>query len=294
VTPQGDKPDRPAPTPSELAIQQMMEEMEAQAKADIVQFGDASIAAPFTSKFPSIECICHVIRQGRCTLVTTLMLFKVMGINALICAYCMSVLYLDGVKASEAQQTLQGILIVFLSLNIATAKPLDGLSKQRPLRNIFNLYTLLTVTCQFGIHLGCLMAMVKMAKDATPSGKPGSWDAVVDQEKEFEPSILNTSVWLMQMVLQTSNYAVNYRGHPFMESITENRKMFYTLTTPIIALVAIVLGWLPEFTAWFQLVEFDVEYRFNVIKIICVDIFGAFLVDRALLFLLGSSKLRLK
>ena len=77
-----------------------------------------------------------------------------MGINALICAYCMSVLYLDGVKASEAQQTLQGILIVFLSLNIATAKPLDGLSKQRPLRNIFNLYTLLTVTCQFGIHLG--------------------------------------------------------------------------------------------------------------------------------------------
>ena len=87
-------------------------------------------------------------------LVFPFQLFKVMGINALICAYCMSVLYLDGVKASEAQQTLQGILIVFLSLNIATAKPLDGLSKQRPLKNIFNLYTLLTVTCQFGIHLG--------------------------------------------------------------------------------------------------------------------------------------------
>ena len=49
---------------------------------------------------------------------------------------------------------------------------------------------------------GCLMSMVKMAKDATPSGKPGAWDAVVDQAKEFEPSILNTSVWLMQMVLQ--------------------------------------------------------------------------------------------
>ena len=52
-----------------------------------------------------------------------------------------------------------------------------------------------------------------------------------------------------------------------MESITENRKMFYTLTTPIVALVAIVLGWFPDFTEWFQLVEFDAEYRVNVIKV---------------------------
>ena len=43
--------------------------------------------------------------------------------------------------------------------------------------------------------------------------------------------------------------------------------MFYTLTTPIVALVAIVLGWFPDFTEWFQLVEFDAEYRVNVIKV---------------------------
>ena len=74
-------------------------------------------------------------------------------------------------------------------------------------------------------------------------------------------------VHLLILLPQTSNYAVNYRGHPFMESITENRKMFYTLTIPIVTLCAIVLGWFPEFTQWFQLIEFEGEYRINVVKV---------------------------
>ena len=42
-------------------------------------------------------------------------------------------------------------------------------------------------------------------------------------------------------------------------------------------------------------VPFGARYIISLLsQIICVDIFGAFLVDRALLFLLGSSKLRLK
>lgn len=153
---------------AEKFTQTMMENEMDDDEPPTIKLGDASVAAPFTSKLSNVIAIPNIIRQGRCTLVATIQMYKILALNCLISAYSLSVLYLEGIKFGDGQVTISGMLMSVCFLSISRAKSVEGLSKERPQPNIFNFYIIGSILGQFAIHIVTLIFIARYCDKLAP------------------------------------------------------------------------------------------------------------------------------
>ncbi|KAI8149877.1 hypothetical protein BJV82DRAFT_585075 [Fennellomyces sp. T-0311] len=255
----------------ESMTSKFMEDMDME-EPPTIKFGDASVAAPFTSKLRNVMAVNNIIRQGRCTLVATIQMYKILALNCLISAYSLSVLYLDGIKFGDLQVTISGMLMAVCFLCISRGKPLQKLSKERPQPNIFNPYIILSVLGQFAVHIAALIYVNSLANHYEPPKE-------VDLEGEFEPSLLNSGVYLIQLSMQVSTFAINYQGYPFRERIQDNKTLYYGLLSVGGIALAGATELFPEVNEQLKLVKFPSAFRDKLTFCMILDYGISYLIE---------------
>ncbi|KII85628.1 hypothetical protein PLICRDRAFT_166290 [Plicaturopsis crispa FD-325 SS-3] len=254
------------------SITDKMADMEGEEDVPKIKLGDASCAAPFTSKLSHVSAITHIIRQGRCTLVATIQMYKILALNCLITAYSLSVQYLDGIKFGDYQVTITGMLMSVCFLCISRAKPVEKLSRERPLGNIFNFYVLLSVLIQFALHIASLVYITELSRKYEERGP-------IDLEAKFEPSLLNTAIYLLGLSQQVSTFAINFQGRPFREGIRENPTLWWGLVGASAVAFSGATDFMPEMNRWLQIVVMEDSFKFRLTATMAIDFVGCWLIE---------------
>ncbi|KAJ9454587.1 putative manganese-transporting ATPase PDR2 [Diplonema papillatum] len=269
----------------------------------MIRPGDASVAAPFTSRLPTIKSCVDLIRQGRCTLLSALQQQQIMMLESLIQAFTLSALSLEGARQSERQMMASSWLLSIAILAFTYATPVDKMHPVRPLRSLFHPAIFFSMFGQALIHIYCMNEAVTMA---TRSMGPDELAAVVEfhrraaakeiVEEEYEnamdyymafwsspfkPNLLNTVVFLVESSQTVAVLFVNYKGRPWMKGLLENHALFLSLFTTFAGVAYIAWGVSPEINSMFHFAAFpDDDFRWNTIRLVAISVVGTFIWDR--------------
>lgn len=68
-------------------------------------------------------------------------------------------------------------------------------------------------------------------------------------DADFEPNLVNTVCFLVQWVVQLTTFSVNYIGHPFNQSLVENKGLALALRWGMLGYFVAVINLVP-YTDW--------------------------------------------
>ncbi|XP_075717881.1 putative cation-transporting ATPase 13A5 isoform X2 [Rhinoderma darwinii] len=100
---------------------------------------EASVASPFTSKIPNIECVPKLLKEGRNTFVTSICLFKYLIMYTLVELICMLLLFWKQTLLGNYQYLMQDIAItVTVLLTMSITGPAPKLAPYRPAMSLLS------------------------------------------------------------------------------------------------------------------------------------------------------------
>ncbi|XP_030590233.1 polyamine-transporting ATPase 13A2 isoform X1 [Archocentrus centrarchus] len=238
---------------------------------------EASVASPFTSKTENISCVPLLIREGRCSLVTSFSLFRFMALYSLI-QFC-SVLILYTVKTSVADLQFlycDFFLVTLLAIVMGRGGPSEELHPSRPPASLLALPVLGSLfihTCM--ITLGQLSALFITTSE--------DWYIPLNSTQFGTanlPNMENTSVFAISGFQYIIMSVVVTKSYP------HKKPLYYNVVFLCLLLIHFgVMTWLvlypgPFFSRILQLYNFsDMNFKLLLISLAALNFLTCFVVE---------------
>jgi cation-transporting ATPase 13A1 len=135
------------------------------------------------------------------------------------------------------QMTASGLVTAGLFFFLSQAKPLAQLAPARPPSSVFAASISVSIVGQFVIHLASLLATLRLCQQYISPD-----DSTLAMDGKFQPNVINSAMFLLSVAMQINNFVVNYRGHPFTQSIQDNYLLWRSVQAIYLALLVLAGG----------------------------------------------------
>lgn len=104
----------------------------------------------------------------------------------------------------------------------------------------------------------------------------------IEPDSEFESNLVNTVSYMVSMMIQVATFAVNYMGHPFNQSISENKPFKIALFGAVVFFTVITSDLFRDLNDWLKLVPLPRELRDKVLIWAALMFVGCYTWERFL------------
>ncbi|KAA6390249.1 MAG: putative p-type ATPase superfamily [Streblomastix strix] len=283
--------------------QQLGEQQHNQSQQTLIHLGDASSAAPFSARTGSLKAVIDVIRYGRVTKMNIQRLFKITALYSLINAYYLSFLTLVEARKSERQLTLWDMTLRLFMYSRRMVQPLKRLSSVRPPNSIFSLYQMLSLIGQSVVQLAVLgyacnlaikadphhfevltarhaiikelqekIEQAKLTKDPKLKEYIDEWSQLSAKLK-FQPTLVNSVVFLILFMQSFSIQSTFYVGRPFMEGFFDRKILIVSLLSGIFVVIFFALEIVPPINRLLDFTPFPTKkLKLQIIALLAVSL----------------------
>ncbi|XP_017688937.1 PREDICTED: probable cation-transporting ATPase 13A2 isoform X2 [Lepidothrix coronata] len=241
---------------------------------------EASVASPFTSRMANIECVPRVIREGRCSLVTSFGVFKYMALYSLVQFVSVLLLYTLNTNLSDFQFLFFDLVITTtVAVLMGRTGPARALGLARPPGTLISALVLGSLLLQTAL----LITVQVLSYFITVSQ---SWfvplNSTVTAPQNL-PNYENTVLFCVSGFQYLILAVAMSKGYPFREPLYTN-----VLFLLVLVLLFGLMIWLTLYPLGFPktLLKLhgieDLNFKLLLLGIAALNFFAAFVLETAL------------